>query len=88
MSISSIDADELVAAAHEWRPIESAPKDGPYILIWSAEESRAYVGQWYAYDYSPDGYDWVEPPQRWGDHDLGSPISRPTHWMPLPEPPK
>ena len=59
-----------------WQPIATAPLDGTYILGYGPHEDRGYyietVHVW-------DG-DW---PIRWM-HGYG----RPTHWMPLPEPPK
>jgi len=71
-------ADILEAApapSDGWRPIETAPKDGEQILT-----------------YSPFGRCSV---RIWGEGDDGEmawqPRIRgyfPTHWMPLPEPPK
>ena len=71
----------------EWQPIETAPKDGGCVLLWLPEpwaevEKAGWCGPWET---------WVRggPP---GDPDgempygIGSLI--PTHWMPLPEPPK
>jgi hypothetical protein len=78
-----------------WQPIETAPKDGTEVLVWcpsaalvplamhfSSEEyfAREYgdpdymeAGWYLSYSY-PDGL----PECTW----------EPTHWMPLPEPPK
>ena len=65
----------------EWQPIETAPKDGTEILAFATFERRDFiaVAQWA--DADPEfpntvaGWFW--------DYAI-----RPTHWMPLPEPPK
>jgi hypothetical protein len=68
----------------EWQPIETAPMDGEWMLL--AGESgyvhRPYfatAGRWDAYK------------QRWEGTE-SNPLSDygivPTHWMPLPAPPK
>lgn len=78
------DFDHLISlarrgAAMQWRPIETAPKDGtPLLLLWpDAAEKMAvmwwddYCGGWMGY------YDGINPGRM-----------PPTHWMPLPPPPK
>lgn len=66
----------------EWRPIETAPRDGTAIL--AAKPNRIGVvlypirardqdGRWQAY---------------FGDGDWRSYDPQPTHWMPLPAPPE
>jgi hypothetical protein len=65
-----------------WQPIETAPKDGTTIDV---------CNRWG--DRSAD-VAWVDGKWRyWGVDGFGSPgwVSldlSPTHWMPLPEPPK
>lgn len=72
----------------EWQPIETAPKDGGWVLLmggrigfqWDGDTKPPLVcgqfvnnaGWWFAF------YDsgWL------GEYE------NPTHWMPLPEPPK
>ena len=70
----------------DWQPIETAPKDGTNILAWPCsdgwgDEYFPYVVQWVDANEYHEGmwreaagekYDWFNP----------------THWMPLPEPPK
>ena len=73
----------------EWQPIETAPKDGTRILIYQPE------GQWKSrrdrrLEYIDTAY-WHTPgnpehPGYWCAYVLC--VYRPTHWMPLPEPPK
>jgi hypothetical protein len=71
-----------------WKPIESAPKDGTKILLftdWAGDVhcppfAEAQIGYW---------EDDVDAPLRkeasgWRKEFIGEP----THWMPLPEPPE
>lgn len=68
----------------DWQPIETAPKDGPGILAyipsapWHDEPHicEAFWSLW------REGGGW-----RISDHDNGCWVE-PTHWMPLPTPPK
>ena len=56
-----------------WQPIETVPK-GVFVLgFWSGGGHMGVV------EYSEAGEYWREA--------LGE-VSEPTHWMPLPEPPK
>ena len=60
----------------EWRPIDSAPKTGRWVLLWWPAVTDAafvgyYVGRW---------KDAISG-EHWGD------TPGPTHWMPLPPPP-
>lgn len=72
-----LDARAAIAAMPSWRPIESAPKDGAF-LVYMPEEHRklqvmyrtegskiAVIGGAFAFD-----------------------LTKPTHWQPLPPPPK
>jgi hypothetical protein len=62
-----------------WQPIETAPKDGRRIIAWFGANSEKYAESVY---WLPEGGCWV-----WSQ-DGDSPRTPPTHWMPLPEPPK
>lgn len=61
----------------EWQPIETAPKDGTWVLCWNKWDgiivlrhtSRSRAGR---YSWRGDTGFWYVP----------------THWMPLPEPPE
>jgi hypothetical protein len=80
----------------EWRPIETAPKDGTGVLvhrnIWPGTQSgfseecsdiNTYVAAWW--DGERDGRGaWICYMNAVLDPEC--PIE-PTHWMPLPEPP-
>jgi len=71
----------------EWQPIETAPKDGREVLIFLGfpfnciKKARWYKPwkNWQAGTYPID-------PVR--DEMFGIGGGLPTHWMPLPEPPK
>lgn len=75
------------AAPEGWQTIESAPKDGTYILLGSAD------GSWIARNYPvyQSGY---RPDNPWQsmmlnhEHMGRYPKAKPTHWMPLPAAPK
>jgi hypothetical protein len=61
-----------------WQPIETAPKDGEVILLYDGDRIKWSVvsGAW--------RWDWPSP--QWADKDGGL-YAKPSHWMPLPEPP-
>ena len=66
--------DLEVDGVSEWQPIETAPKDGRAVLV--LDTGAILISQWVD---DEDGIGWwdnglMEPP--------------PTHWMPLPDPPK
>lgn len=70
----------------KWRPIETAPKDGTIILVygyWDGELSEKDIERevWKAHfnlgTWCLDGSEFYAVE-----------IANPTHWMPLPEPPK
>lgn len=65
----------------EWQPIETAPKDGTRILVFvpdgRSDEPGQHLVSWYCNTWviTTDERDWTF-------------VLEPTHWMPLPEPPK
>lgn len=63
----------------DWQPIETAPRDGTLVLLYSIKPSRKNRPQMQVgYCHIGLGGDvWVTG---------GWPV-RPTHWMPLPDPP-
>ena len=70
----------------EWQPISTAPRDGTPILIARKDETFGWVRGWAT---------WVDVRgiSGWLSHgfceipgNLG--LAHPTHWMPLPEPPR
>jgi len=60
----------------EWQPIETAPRDGTRVLIADEDVWMAVARFW------PCNMAWTE------DAASGLKLNEPTHWMPLPEPPK
>ena len=89
------DEIERLRAAIDWRPIESAPKDGTRILAdCGAEYQPPYAVRvifWYDAlqwegEYGPDS-GWVKDlPDDTTDAEFTE--REPTAWLPLPEPPK
>jgi hypothetical protein len=57
-----------------WQPIDTAPKDGTRILLWT--EDRVVIGRWY--DNALFGLGW-----RHDDGNFTEPDGM-THWMPVP----
>lgn len=89
--IESAKAGKQVGPVSQWQPIESAPKDGTVIVCGPAWDNAESHGQfvtianrhrdtWFSPEIAifKDG-NWEEE---------GCSIRQPTHWMPLPEPPK
>jgi hypothetical protein len=83
----------------EWQPIDSAPKDGARFIGYgnptSGHDAMAQETYWQDYGKGSLAFDdfkngkgpkgafwWSEPVHNW-THSW-----KPTHWMPLPEPPK
>lgn len=73
----------------EWKPIETAPMDGTTVLLYPATWNGygCSMGYWDEDEYAK------KPNPYWRRHDDMGRVSNsrstpPTHWMPLPEPPK
>ncbi len=62
-----------------WQDISTAPKDGTWVFLY---HKHARIGGWYW-----DGGIWNNEYLEWGVGEAEPELS-PTHWMPLPEPPK
>jgi hypothetical protein len=78
--------------AQTWRPIESAPRDGTVIDLWSCGE-RVADASWGRPTYGPRGADGYAIPG-WvveDDYDCDGPVNNlvrdATHWRPLPATP-
>ncbi len=67
----------------KWQPIETAPKDGTPILAYRGDHYKSFghvqVTYWRTAAHKVGYIGWGEFNQRWWP---------PTHWMPLPEPPR
>jgi hypothetical protein len=70
-----------------WQPIETAPKDGTPVLIWS--NGRLYDALWDEDEYNPETEEFTGGwKARWAEIDSYSvSVKNPTHWMPSPPPP-
>jgi hypothetical protein len=75
----------------EWQPIATAPKDGRRVLVYAPEWGDITCGEYHTNRERDDrgrfqaggwAY-WLAM-----DEDYRSSYCHPTHWMPLPEPPK
>lgn len=90
---------ELAAAkkqrdeATSWRPIETAPMDGTVVMLYG--DGRVTCGSWIAeQDITVSDHVGCYPsgettPAYWQSHDGGFTEEHPpTHWMPLPQPPR
>ena len=79
----------------EWRPIDSAPRDGTWLLVTGGmveddhacgDCSPAVAVRWDTVGMYGVGGEWMVTPY---DSNCASiRYEGPTHWMPLPEPPK
>lgn len=86
-SYDFVDRVEYIRAdlVPQWKPIETAPKDGTHIPLYfpSYHEGKVdvyYFTEGYDYEGSWDGLEGYSP--------IGDYEDQPTHWMPLPEGPK
>lgn len=83
-------AERELAELQAWQPIETAPKDGTFVLI--AEKGEVYKANWQQ-DYGVICY--PTSPYRWcvygsyqdeqGGYEI---INEPIGWQPLPAPPE
>lgn len=81
-----------VEQVSEWQPIETAPKDGTDVIVMYMHcETQCVFNAFYA----SEEYHWEKRDVGWWSYEH-SEVSRillndfmePTHWMPLPPPPK
>lgn len=57
----------------DWQPIETYPKDRPRVLLWGNGAVR---------------FGYLDERGNWRKLHHGHMHGKPTHWMPIPEPPK
>lgn len=83
----------------EWQPIETAPKDSTWVLLWSASCEGCWTGLWRERMMLPKAVQeiWPDLDGKWcrdiylpndAERYPYQPIHEVTHWMPLPDPPK
>lgn len=72
----------------KWQPIETAPKDGSTIILWSRYQSEPVTAAWAPRGRWASRWDGTTVIEAQGDTytDYAEP-SEPTHWRPLPAPP-
>ena len=77
----SAGKETFVGSISSWQPIETAPKDGTHIILYWA--GKVFEGMYL--DNSKSMAPWQGfipmPGQPF-------PLGKPTHWQPLPQPPK
>ena len=70
-----------------WRHIETAPKDGSYLLLWEQYSEAPFVGYWSGGSWSVS-HEHVDAEGGWDGANVVDALSMPiTHWMPLPAAP-
>ena len=70
-----------------WRHIETAPKDGSYLLLWEQYSDAPFVGYWSGGSWSVS-HEHVDAEGGWDGANVVDALSMPiTHWMPLPPAP-
>ena len=79
----SAEVAALEAKLPQWQPIETAPKDATEILVWADGRGCAVV-TWMVEGYAGPTWQLTHT----GSYAEDSEVYWPTHWMPLPEPPK
>jgi hypothetical protein len=75
----------------EWQPIATAPKDGTTILLYwphypEEQSGVVWLGRWKQNDRLAKAY--FSDTCEWDDFELSEPRHAPSHWQPLPPPPK
>jgi hypothetical protein len=72
----------------EWQLIDTAPKDGSYIVLWEQYSINPFIGCWSFGRWSVS-HEHVDAEGGWDGANVVDRLSGPvTHWMPLPPPPK
>lgn len=88
---------ELEKQIPKWQPIETAPKDGRTIMVYSSQADTALVRSAYYLDgegWSESGFESQEAFAGWWAHTSSLGAEKlcdgyePTHWMPLQTPPE
>ena len=71
----------------KWQSIETAPKDGSYLLLWEQYSDAPFVGYWLRGSWSVS-HEHVDAEGGWDGANVVDDLSMPiTHWMPIPTPP-
>lgn len=85
---------DLYRTKNEWQPIESAPKDGTYVLLYyPAWKREVWIGHYWITETLNYGKS-TGRREAWYANGMASLFStsktepQPTHWLPLPLPPE
>ncbi len=71
-----------------WRSIDSAPKDGRFVLLYACAFKRHWFGRGYYFQGVPgDGEGWIAHSFYTMPVNDSSGSFTPTHWQPMPLPP-
>jgi hypothetical protein len=81
-----------------WKTIDTAPKDGSFIVCWQSTWDRPFVLHWKTNQRIVDHHkefpddplkeSYFGDPERWDDYDLAHYEDAATHWHPLADLPK
>ncbi len=81
--LAQIRPDPVKDAA-QWRPIETAPKDGSVILVWHVHQANKYA----CFDSNIKKARWIDDLGEWQVDGIGGNVPpKISHWMPLPPAP-
>ena len=79
--------DGVASVSAGWQSIETAPKDGSYLLLWEQYSDAPFVGYWSGGSWSVS-HEHVYAEGGWDGANVVDALSMPiTHWMPIPAPP-
>ena len=79
--------DGVASVSAGWQSIETAPKDGSYLLLWEQYSDAPFVGYWSDGSWSVS-HEHVDAEGGWDGANVVDALSMPiTHWMPLPAAP-
>lgn len=91
--VTGPDGSELNEGLSAWQPIETAPRDGTWILLaggecsddsGGTEQRRVVTGQWTNYRNGCTGKQYERWQFAWHDGGYDGEYKQPTHWMPVP----
>ena len=77
--------------SNEWQPIETAPKNGTWILGLNLKNQDAEIVRWSSKeDYinrskEQGTSNWKYPTEGWSCYTYSYAYSNPTHWCPIPK---
>lgn len=99
-ALAEHEAAREVESVTGWQPIETAPKDGRKVILFYLNRNgkpRTVMARWLTDEHAAEidtddvglKAGWYERIDNWDDYtDVAIYEGEPTHWMPLPQPPK